>query len=286
MARARGSRGWVFTVFNSPEHPWELVCGSPSIRYLVAGDELTKQTPPRQHWQGYVEYHSAKTLKASQETLQAPDSHHQCRKGTPKEAADYCRKGGKFYEHGQCLAQGRRNDLHDVRDCIKRGGNMSMVCDLATSYQGLCAARLYRQYCSPPRGTVPTVTWRHGPTGTGKTRDAIAAFGDKPYYTAHGDIQWFDGYDGQRCMLLDDVRLFSNRYSTWLGLLDRYEYRLWYKGGSCPSYVDQFEVTSPFSPVGFCEGHLAEGDSAAQLQRRITTVVDYNGPLHAWVAGH
>jgi len=49
---------------------------------------------------------------------------------------------------------------------------------------------------------APTVTLLYGPSGCGKTR--LAREEEDLWFTPLGDPGWFDGYDGQEAVLLDD----------------------------------------------------------------------------------
>lgn len=127
----------------------------------------------------------------------------------------------------------------------------------------------------------PTVYWLYGISGGGKTRWATETFPDHVIITqaVKGSV-WFDGYDGQECVILDDIRNWTYRYAFLLQLLDRYKMRVPVKGGYkewLPKYII---ITCPWSPNdlwGKCyrNGELEENDQFAQLMRRLDWVYEF-----------
>ena len=67
-----------------------------------------------------------------------------------------------------------------------------------------------------------------GKTGTGKTRKAVE---ETEYITDDGDLYWWDGYDGEKSICIDQ---FSNRTRIYklLRILDGYQLRLPAKNGN------------------------------------------------------
>jgi len=85
-------------------------------KYIVYGFEFGKKekTP---HIQGYMEFDKAKTFLTVKKML-GDKAHIEARKGTAKQASEYCQKDGKFIERGvrSDKRQGQRNDLDYVRE--------------------------------------------------------------------------------------------------------------------------------------------------------------------------
>jgi len=125
------------------------------------------------------------------------------------------------------------------------------------------------------------VLW--GPTGTGKTRDAyIKYWPDEPHYVwKPSNGNWFDGYDGEKKIIIDEFR-GSMPWADILGLLDRNEFRAQFKGGFVNIQADKFVITSPFPP---CKWYKDDDryDKFAQLERRLTQVIEYKGGLTGYV---
>lgn len=61
------------------------------VTYLVAQQEECPTTG-KVHWQGYAEFKNPKTIPAAQKAMEIEGAHMEKRKGTPTEAAEYCKK--------------------------------------------------------------------------------------------------------------------------------------------------------------------------------------------------
>ncbi|AXQ66125.1 MAG: helicase [Cressdnaviricota sp.] len=110
-----------------------------------------------------------------------------------------------------------------------------------------------------------------GPTGIGKTRCAFE-FGhlvsSEGVWISAGSLRWFDGYDGQRVAIFDDIRTKHTSFDMLLRLLDRYPLRVEFKGGFVdwnPSFII---ITAPLGPRAMW--NLRRDEDLDQLVRRVT----------------
>lgn len=86
------TRNWCFTYFQDEGrafNEWESIINQ---TYLILGDEICPETG-RKHLQGYVEFKDDVSLKTCQRRLCNYPMHCEWKKGTNKEASDYCKKG-------------------------------------------------------------------------------------------------------------------------------------------------------------------------------------------------
>lgn len=108
---------WVFTLNNySDDDIAKLATLVPTVcSYLIYGKETcpTTLTP---HLQGYLHFVKRQTLSGAKALLGNQSFHLEASKGTPEQAAEYCKKEGSFVEFGQPPKGGKRNDWHDIRD--------------------------------------------------------------------------------------------------------------------------------------------------------------------------
>jgi len=258
MAQARNL---CFTLNNPREDDAEAILAWES-KYVVVGQEVgdEKGTP---HLQCYIEWASPKRF----ETLKKldPRIHWEARKGTAAQAADYCKKDGSFKERGVLSAPGKRTDLDTVGAMVVAGAPIAAVAAAhpgtfiryGKGIVGLKAALMVH------RTVRPSVRWRYGPTGVGKTHQAASLHGD---YYLKDSTQWWDGYEQQAAIVVDD---FDGKwpYRDLLRLFDCYKYQGQYKGGYVPINSPFIYITAEHPP-----SHFWQGTELAQVMRRLESV--------------
>jgi len=105
---------------------------------------------------------------------------------------------------------------------------------------------IYLQKANETPKVPPVVYWFHGPTGSGKTRKAIEigeAAGS--YWISNRDLQWFDGYCGQKVAIIDDFRRDFCTFHYLLRLLDRYNLDVPIKGAESRWMPEVIIITCP-----------------------------------------
>lgn len=197
------------------------------------------------HLQCYVRFTNPRSFNSVKKLL--PKAHIEVAKGNDAQNKTYCTKDGDFIETGTPnLGQGRRTDIDTIRETLKKTSSMGAVMEVATSYQAAKMGEMILKYNETPRPYGPRrVIWRWGATGTGKT------FG---VYSAHPDVfvplnfKWWDGYDGHKVVLLDDIRGDYCKFHEILMLTGERPFRVETKGGSRQAVYDTIYITSPFHP--------------------------------------
>jgi hypothetical protein len=273
-------RYWCFTL-NNPT-PLQIraltraVENHEDLLYICWGKEVGESGTP--HLQGYLELAAKLRLNSVRKLGGLGTAHLEVRKGSQAQAIEYCQKDGEFTEFGSKVSstRGKRNDLLAIRARLDEGANQL---EIAEEYFGSWCR--YRKSFSAYQGL------RHGRTsrdvrvhaisglpGTGKTR---IVFEKEPslYICASSDLQWFDGYDGEEAILIDDYRGGAD-VSFLLRFLDRYPVQLPVKGGYTPLLATRIYITSNEGPVW---GHHAD---YAAISRRlhhcmtINTIMDFD----------
>lgn len=253
------SHSWCFTLNNyTPEE--EEALKQYECSYLIFGYERGDNDTP--HLQGYIEFANQKrfdTLKNFNQRI-----HWEIRKGTNKQASEYCKKGGNFFEKGQMKNPGHRSDLDAVRRMAAEDGMRNVTA--FANYQGIRIAEKYLTYNEEPRDFKPIVEWYWGESGAGKSRTARETFRDKDYYTKSEGSKWWEGYDRHSHVIIDDFRDSWWPITEMLSLLDRYEKRVEFKGGSRQFLASHIIITSISSPETL---YAHTGEAIKQLLRRI-----------------
>ena len=99
----------------------------------------------------------------------------------------------------------------------------------------------------------------YGPTGVGKSRAAFALGGDDAFsVTVPGKDIWFDGYEGERTLIIDEFA-GQIRLQYLLRLLDGYPLQLPVKGGHAWALYTEVIITSNYSPISWYRD-VFEGD--------------------------
>lgn len=202
-------------------------------------------------------------------------------KGTPHQNFEYCSKEGDYVEYGTRPQPGKRNDLITMANLINSGHSLSEICEedtLASVFirypRGCRELENIVRKPRDPDASPPTVCWLYGATGTGKTRAAVE-FLHKQYgrfWMSGLNPQWFDGYEGQKGVILDDIRPETMPFVNLLKLLDRYPLRVPIKGSTVEWIPELIIVTTPDRPnIIYNQQH----DDIRQLDRRITHLLCY-----------
>lgn len=227
------------------------------------------------HLQGYCYVSNPKGLQGWRNFISAR-AHIEQARGSPADNRRYCTKddtrepASEPEEFGTIPAQGSRSDLAAVHGRIRDGASLEEIADEHPSdfiryNRGILALQsLY----VPKRREQTRVFWFYGPTGTGKSREAQARFPDA--YWKMGSSKWWDGYCGQRAVIIDDYRRDLCTFAELLRLFDRYPMRVEFKGGSCEFCAHDLIVTTPKCPRETWEGRSDE--DLGQLLRRIHEV--------------
>lgn len=275
MARAQRFRNVCFTDFDITEEHRNTVHAYDKASYVITGLE-TCPTTGKQHLQGYAELSAKVSLTTLKKLM--PQAHFEERKGTANEAIEYCKKEGSFHITGNIKEPGKRSDIADIRSHLKNGSGMAAIIETTTSYQALAFAVKALPFYEQKRNWVPTVHWFWGPSGTGKTMMAVAeATGGHPrWHMQKASSRWWQGYDAEPAVIIDEVRAGSAlNFVELLALLDRYPHTIECKGGSRQFLAREIWLTSPFHPA---EMYNRGEEEVYQLLRRITEIREFRRP--------
>lgn len=236
------SKYWCFTLNNPTVEPDVLIAClvENGATYVIWGVE-TAPTTGTPHWQGYVEFAGPK--RAKQVTKMVSGWHIESRKGTQKQAIDYCKglSAGKtpnavVHEHGEPVEinQGHRSDIDRYTSVLKESG-MRGLADQAPEaiLKYPRGSLLLDSFIKRPK-PVPKVYLIFGQPDCGKTQ---FFFDNRPeddwWRMGVSDGLWFDGYYGEKWALIDDFDGRANKVTLRVlqEILDRYPVNVQVKGG-------------------------------------------------------
>jgi len=288
----------VFTINNYTDEDVELLKNLEEIvRCMIAAKEVGESETP--HIQGYAELQSAKTRSALAKKY-LPRAWIGKARGDGKQNFAYCKKGrqskeewtrdgvdGRHYgdevdlvlEVGVPVGAGKRTDIDRAVEDLKDGMSFKEACiehaNVAMKYPN--GFKMVRSALVQPRDEKPEVIVRWGATGTGKTHCAMLV--DWPEERSYvwdpslkgSNVVWFDGYDYEKKVVLEEFRAGSMPYAQMLRLLDRYEAKVQVKGFVTEFVATKIVITSPFHPKRWFP-NLEKGDGVEQLLRRIDKI--------------
>lgn len=258
------------------------VFDSEGMKYLCYARESCPTTG-RQHWQTYVYFYYAKTIKATHKIF--GNCWVQQSRGTPEQNQTYCKgpyqDGEKvkplnpeFYEFGTLPSQGQRGDLDKVKDKIMNGS--TTVVDIITNNP-----MMYHQYgrtlekiedialSKKFRNFMTKGIWISGGTSIGKSHIAFKGYNPETHYLWRDDNGWWCGYHGQPIVIINDFR-GEIKYNELLQMVDKWPYNVPRRNRPPTPFVSRTVIiTSSLTPEQVYHNRLDE-DNIAQLRRRFT----------------
>lgn len=265
------------------------------MKYLIYQGEKCPTTG-REHWQLYVEFGRPVSRTIAQELLQQPGCHLEARRGTKNQAREYCRKTESRVippqEFGEVRDAGepRRNkdsEIREVIDELKRGHSVLDMEDeiVAKHYkmiEYMSKRELEKLARFRTRSIRVLVLW--GDTGVGKTHFVFSRVPMEQVYVAgkKNTGVWWDGYTGERTLLLDDFYSWIP-FHDFLRMLDKYPVQLDVKGTTAWANWTTVVITSNESPEDWYP-NIGGAKRAAMVRRlhkivHVTEHIGDNSPL-------
>ena len=197
----------------------------------MCGREVGENGTP--HLQGHIE--CERKVRLNQLKRWFVDSiHFEVRRGYYEDSEEYCSKEDEEpYRIGHRISKGKgkRTDIADLYDAISRGDSLrTLVNEHFGSYiryhRGIDRARsvLAQRIIADKQVVV-----HYGDTGLGKSHDVYQDHDIEDIFEYPGG-GWFDGYDGQSVVIIDDFSPSDFKISYLLKLLDKYPMQVPIKG--------------------------------------------------------
>jgi len=282
------ARHWCITI-NNPcwlEPDWSTIA---HLRYAVG--QIEEGAEGTRHFQAYVELTTPVRFSAFKKTC-LTDGHYEKRKGSRDQARDYCmkadtRKEGPW-EFGRWeLEQGRRTDIEGVTSMIEAGASYNEIALSAPVvfikyHRGIKELLNERNRKYRDSSTEPEVIFIYGKSGCGKSRKAEEIAGKSPIAHWQDNGKWWDGYQDQEWVVLDDFAGSSMAYKDWKRLVDRYGFSVETKGGVVQMSTHRFVITSTRRPDEWWDLEKCKIDRA-EIYRRITKVLSWQEGLGMFV---
>lgn len=260
-------KSWVFTLNNYTEAECNQIKSLEGVTRLIVGKEVAASGTP--HLQGMMIWKSGKRWAAMKKLF--PRMSFRKMK-SEADAANYCRKEHNMLCDIDNRCQGARNDLRGVVDMIHEGKSVYEIGIETANYQATRMAELLlRNKPTTSEWLGRRVLWFWGPTDTYKSRTARKLF---PGLYWKKSYKWWNNYQRQDVVLIDDIRADYCKFHELLTLLDGYAYTGETKGGYVDVVAKTIVVTSCYHPADLYRGRTDE--DIQQLVRRCTQICHFH----------
>jgi len=281
------SAGYCFTMNNyKDKHVSALKAmtkvGNFGIQYLVFGKEVGKEGTP--HLQGYIHFKNRKRFNTVQKMFveNAKSAHLSHLRGTPEQAANYCKKDGDVWEWGELPVQepGKRNDLIEIKKQMDGGKSADDISRMDEYFgQYIRYHRGFERYESnlvTERAFKSQVVVIYGDPGTFKSYSTSRFNNVYEVVRPSGKNQpvWYDGYNPREhtTVSFDDFYGWMP-FNSLLQLCDRYACRVQAKGRTIPFRPAFVTFTSNVAPEEWYKS--GSGVVYGALERRLDFVAEH-----------
>jgi hypothetical protein len=269
-------KDWCLTIQETSSEP---IFNELTMSYMVFQLEIAPTTN-KEHYQCFIQF--IKKIRLTGVKKIFPSAHIEPRRGTSTQAAEYCMKTDtrkpdtNFRVYGELTGQGQRTDLQEIINCIREHKDPDEYQHSATYIRNKRNLDTYYQDQQPDRSFKPTVYWIYGTTGTGKSRYVYdyATSNNLTVWPGNKDYNSFwNGYENQDIVLMDDYRYDHCKFNKLLEYLDRYPCNVNVKGGYRKLNSKIFFIISNNTPqevYKFDDGQ----EQMKQLIRRLDYVIE------------
>jgi len=279
MSNSEQTRWWLFTLNNPEVTPEEVWQRSQMYKAGYLAGQLERGESGTPHYQ-FVTWTKEKTRRSTVKKA-FPQAHMEVVKGTPEQAIAYCtkeetrvsepfffgelpikRNSKEDWEAVFLLAQAGRMDLIPAKIKVQHYGNLQ---------------RIAKDHIKGVDFETVRGIWIVGSPGQGKTHWARMHLAKGSYYAKMAN-KWWDGYQGESVVVLDDLdkkaEVLAHHLKIWS---DKWSFTAEAKGSAIAPQYHMFVVTSNYAIEDIIK---EDPQMLAAIQRRFkvfTLVQDRTG---------
>lgn len=244
------SRWWIFTLNNPEVTPEELWQRAHAFHASFLAGQLERGESGTLHFQ-FVTF-SKEKVRFSAVKKAFPQAHFEPCKD-PDKAVLYCTKEdtrvGEIFRFGDIpLQRNSKTDWDSVFEAAKAGRMDLIPSQIKIKHYGNLKAIAKDHLKGLTTDTVRGI-WIQGKPGHGKTHfGRVTLAGENSSYYAKMANKWWDGYQGEPIVVLDDLdkkaECLSHQMKLWA---DKWSFVAESKGGAVPPMHQVFVVTSNYT---------------------------------------
>lgn len=240
------AKRWCYTINNPTEEP---SVPEEEFSYHVYGEEIGDSGTL--HYQGFIIFKTPKRLNQIRNLI-SDRGHYEVAKGKNKQAADYCKKDGKFKEFGEVPEENHIKGGASNKERYERAFKQAKTGDLDSIDADLLVKhyRTLKQIKTdyvgdlPPLDYLPGI-WIYGSSGIGKSKYARETYTGAYVKNCN---KWWDHYQNEENVIIDDFddthACLGHHLKRWG---DHYAFTAETKGGSIYIRPKWIVVTSQYS---------------------------------------
>lgn len=266
------SRAWVGTLNNPTPANIEYyrTVGLDKMTWIVVGEE--KGESGTHHLQMACRFNNQVDMSTASRVFGQSKSHIEVMKGHPDQSKTYCSKEKLIIERGVMpVREGRqaKAKLDGMVAMLKKGASDKELFESNPAMwlryrSSLSAAK--QLYAGEVKRNKVSVYWYWGETGAGKSfrSEQEAEKDGRALYRQNGS-SWWDGYDGQPLVIIDDFAETANFRDT-LRILDVYNTLVPTKGSHAWLKAEKIWITASYHP--------SKIDNGGQIERRCELIIE------------
>jgi len=248
--RLQQARYWILTINDDDAgNSWERPNNLPDGVVWLRGQKEIGTTTHRPHWQLFATFSRAVRLAAvkrvfSDRCFAEPSRSNAAEAYVFKD--DTAVPGTRFELGAKPFNRSSSTDWESTKSLAKRGALDECPPDVYIRYYRSLKQISVDNMEVPPNMPDVTGLWVYGPPGVGKSFYVREHYGNSLYLKPQN--RWWDGYQGQKYVLLDDFdckNVMGHYLKIWA---DRYSFVCESKGSSCVIRPQKFIVTSNYTP--------------------------------------
>lgn len=245
-ATSQQARYWLGTI-NTAHGEWSPPAALPDSIQWLRGQKETGESG-NVHWQLFVAF--KKKVRLSSVKQQVGNGHWEPSRSEAAESyvwkEDTAIAGTRFELGSKAFNRNSKTDWAKQLQLARSGRIEDCDPDIQIRFYGTLKRIAFDSAPPPQNLTSPCGTWIFGPPGVGKSHSARQWY---PNLFVKNLNKWWDGYKGEKQVLLDDV---GHEHAKWIGWFlkiwaDQYVFDGEIKGGTIKCRPEMLIVTSNYT---------------------------------------